>query len=222
MGILYNHREEIGARLRDAREAHNPKLSRQKLVDILNNRPDKPDAMTLERYKAWELGNNPVSSDWIVVLCKVLDCDAGYLFGEYAEKKRSISDACTITGLSENSVAVLNDYTPKVIARFPNGDPVMTVPDAPPQNVIDALLSSKTGIAVLDSMYSYLFRRFDAFAMPDGDYPSEETSKSIWLCYSGAARTKLDADEINEAEMLSIQNKLHDLRKETEKKNAGA
>lgn len=101
----------MGKRIREAREALN--LSRAKFADKLNdceNRPtinNEPNLMTFERLKQWEYGNNPVELEWIPAICKVLNCDVGYLFGEYKEKKRESSDACTTTGLSEESIVQL-------------------------------------------------------------------------------------------------------------------
>lgn len=101
----------MGARIREAREEL--KLSRAKLADKLNeceHRPiinDEPNTMTLERLKQWEYANNPVELEWIPAICEVLKCDAGYLFGEYKEKKRESSDACATTGLSEKSIIQL-------------------------------------------------------------------------------------------------------------------
>lgn len=63
--------------------------------------------MTAERLKQWEYGNNPISHEWIPAICEVLDCDIGYLFGEYDERKRELSDVSKTTGLSENAVRQL-------------------------------------------------------------------------------------------------------------------
>lgn len=93
----------IGSRLQAARG----KLSRQTLTDILNSREDRPvigdekATLSLETLKKWEYGANPINIEWLPVICDVLDCDIGYLFGEYEEKHRETSDACKVTGLSE-------------------------------------------------------------------------------------------------------------------------
>lgn len=111
----------MGQRIQQARG----KLSRAKFSDKLNacaNRPidsKKLDEMNVERLKQWEYGNNPVALEWIPAICEVLDCDVGYLFGEYEEMKRTFSDVCTVTGLSEESIIQLDRmYHDK---HFPDG-----------------------------------------------------------------------------------------------------
>ena len=96
-------KELTGSRLQAARG----KISRQKLTDILNSREDRPvigdekATLSLETLKKWEYGENPINIEWLPVICDVLGCDIGYLFGEYEEKRRETSDARTVTGLSE-------------------------------------------------------------------------------------------------------------------------
>lgn len=103
-------KELTGSRLKAARDGipgMRDKISRQKLVDTLNSREDRPvigdkkAELSLETLKKWEYGENPINIEWLPVICDVLDCDIGYLFGEYEERRRETSDACRITGLSE-------------------------------------------------------------------------------------------------------------------------
>ena len=102
-------RERIGKNLRSARER--ARLSRQDLVDALNESPKAPaQDMKLERLRQWEYGNNQISIDWIPALCDVLSCDIGYLFGEYPEHYRSIADIVTATGLSEMAAHNIDKY----------------------------------------------------------------------------------------------------------------
>ena len=103
---------KMGERLRAARG----KTKRPALVQLLRENPKAPVVskaeMTAERLKQWEYGNNPISHEWIPAICDVLDCDVGYLFGEYKEKKREISDVCRTTGLNDDAVyfmAALNE-----------------------------------------------------------------------------------------------------------------
>ena len=42
-------------------------------------------------------------------LCKILDCDIGYLVGEYDTKKRVSDDLCSLTGLSEEAAKKLSE-----------------------------------------------------------------------------------------------------------------
>ena len=99
----------LGTKIKEARGD----MSRQSLADALNacglrpHEPKRPDGLTVDRLKQWELGNNPVDLEWLPAICQVLDVDFGYLFGEYPEKTRVISDIVNVTGLTENAVDVL-------------------------------------------------------------------------------------------------------------------
>ena len=93
----------IGSRVREARE--NKGLSRPEFARLLEQDIHAPVegntyGLSINRLKQWEYGNNPVSLEWIPAICNVLECDVGYLFGDYAEKTRSISDIVDKTGLS--------------------------------------------------------------------------------------------------------------------------
>lgn len=61
----------------------------------------------LEKYRMWEQGKNSVPIDQIPTLCKLLKCDAGYLFSEYDETQRQVSDLVGLTGLTEPAAAKL-------------------------------------------------------------------------------------------------------------------
>lgn len=102
---------KVGMRIKEAREKK--KLSRMNFSDFLNtfeNRPitnGKIEYMNQDRLKSWEYGVNPVPLEWIPLLCNALDCDVGYLFGDYPELKRTTSDVVSVTGLSELAVEKL-------------------------------------------------------------------------------------------------------------------
>lgn len=55
----------------------------------------------------WELGNAEPSLHDLVQLCNLLNCDMGYLLGEYPERRRQTADICAETGLSEGTVCTL-------------------------------------------------------------------------------------------------------------------
>lgn len=54
-----------------------------------------------ETIAQWERGQYTPSIDALVRLCDILQCDLGYMLGEYEQKQRETSDACKVTGLSE-------------------------------------------------------------------------------------------------------------------------
>ena len=102
-------RKRLGVKIKDARGC----MSRQDFVAALNVCEARPyeskrkEGLTVDRLKQWELGNNPVDLEWLPAICKVLDVDFGYLFGEYPEKNRVFSDVARVTGLTEKAVEVL-------------------------------------------------------------------------------------------------------------------
>lgn len=119
----------LGQRLCAARKKAG--LSRPKLAELLNASPLRPyetssqDGLTMERLKQWEYGNNPLALEWIPAICEVLIVDVGYLFGEYDESTRGISDVVEQTGLSASAVEALETckagaypFGPETISMF--------------------------------------------------------------------------------------------------------
>ncbi len=117
----YTVKKLMGKRIKQARE--NLDYSRQQFADILNSQENLPivqnkiDSVSLERLKKWESGENPIALEWVPIICNVLDCDVGFIFGEYEEHKHKSADICKATGLSEKAVSDLisyNDYAPHI------------------------------------------------------------------------------------------------------------
>jgi transcriptional regulator with XRE-family HTH domain len=102
----------IGERIKQARKLNN-KMTQQALADRLSGSKKAPilngklNAVSQNRLKKWEDGTNPVELEWIPAICDVLGCDVGYLFGEYEELTRQVSDICKATGLSEDAVEAI-------------------------------------------------------------------------------------------------------------------
>ena len=106
----HNLREVLGANMRRARKAAG--LTLEAIAARLSGSQLAPEgyidgsrSLNADTYKQWELGRNPVRIDWIPALCDVLDCDPGFLFGEYPQHHRHIADICTVTGLSEKAAS---------------------------------------------------------------------------------------------------------------------
>ena len=103
----------VGKRIKQARKLNNHKMTQQALADKLSCSEKAPilngklNAVSLNRLKKWEDGTNPVELEWIPAVCDVLECDVGYLFGEYEELTRQASDVCKETGLSEDAIKAL-------------------------------------------------------------------------------------------------------------------
>lgn len=118
----------MGKRLRAARG----NTTRSALCDTLDN----TDGNLYTRLSKWEQGTNAVPVEAIPALCATLDCDVGYLFGEYDERTRKHADACESTGLSEEAAAGLEE--PGIL------------------EAVDRLLSSPRGRACLRSIHAYI------------------------------------------------------------------
>lgn len=103
-------RKKVGERLGTARKGKG--LSRPGFASLLLQHCKAPTESNVcadtnlmaARLKQWEYGNNPVELEWIPAICDILECDTGYLFGEYEAMQHSVADICQETGLSESAV----------------------------------------------------------------------------------------------------------------------
>lgn len=105
----------IGANMKRAR--NDAGLTLEVMADRLSNSQFAPvryvdgsRSLSAATYKQWELGRNPVHLDWVPALCDVLDCDPGFLFGEYPERRHRTADICSATGLSEKAASNWGAY----------------------------------------------------------------------------------------------------------------
>ena len=107
-------RKTLGEQLKKAREDKG--FSRQAFCDAINTCADRPirgnkvDELSIDRLKKWEYGENPVELEWLPILCNVLQIDIGYLFGQYQEHTRVISDISVATGLSPKAASALRIF----------------------------------------------------------------------------------------------------------------
>lgn len=113
MGII--NISSVGKRLKEAREKMG--LSQQKFCDTFSE--SFGTNLNFNTYKAWENGINHVPIRYIPALCEFLDCDVGYLFGEYKEKRRIIADIHAETGLSEEAIKKLQEYKRESSMKIP-------------------------------------------------------------------------------------------------------
>jgi len=121
-------RKIVGKRLEAARKRKG--LSRPGLAALLLQHSRAPiesnvcadTNLMAARLKQWEYGNNPVELEWIPAICDILECDTGYLFGEYEALQHPIADVCQETGLSKEAVKRLQQ-----LAKVTNGSKLGTV-----------------------------------------------------------------------------------------------
>lgn len=103
---IYNFAKAIvGNRIREAREGMN--YSRSDFCNLLSSERETQKPLMPDTLKQWEYGTNAVSIEWIPAICKVLDCDVGFLFAEYKCKHHETADASQVTGLSESAIEKL-------------------------------------------------------------------------------------------------------------------
>ena len=62
---------------------------------------------TRQTISKWETGQSIPSAEDLKEMCSFYGCDAGYIFGEYDEKRREATDIKRETGLSEKAINVL-------------------------------------------------------------------------------------------------------------------
>lgn len=85
---------------------------------------------------SWETGRVIPGTDSLIGLCNALDCDAGFLFGEYPEHSHKYADIRESTGLSETAVKGLEEPGVRM--------------------AVERLLSSPRGLACLRAINAYL------------------------------------------------------------------
>ena len=95
----------VGCRLKNARDALG--ITRERLCDMLNEREPDMKQLHPDTLKQWELGRNQINIAWIPAICKALNCDTGYLFGEHEEKTYLTCDIREKIGLEESAIAKL-------------------------------------------------------------------------------------------------------------------
>ena len=109
-------RSLIGERIQQARG----KMSREAFCRIISECSFAPNGKSLEpdTLRQWERGINPVHIDWIPAICDVLDCEVGYLFGEFPDKRRDATTLREITELSDSAIHVLSAKKETPIGRI--------------------------------------------------------------------------------------------------------
>lgn len=60
--------------------------------------------------RKYENGEQLPDMDTMCRMCDVFDCDFGFLVGDYEEKRRTTSDICKLTGLTEKAAVLLQEY----------------------------------------------------------------------------------------------------------------
>lgn len=91
------NKKEVGKRIRHLR--NEKKWSQENLSEKAN--------YARQTVGKWENGDLTLSLNDAINLCNLLDCDIGYLMGEYDTKKHVVADVCTVSGLSVKAVEKL-------------------------------------------------------------------------------------------------------------------
>lgn len=130
--MKYNYKE-IGKRIKSERE--NIRLSQDGLIDALKEHGISVGRNTIS---AIENGRtNHYDADLLFALCKLFNCELGYLLCEYDCKTGRDTDICRETGLTEGAVSVLRDlYAQNDLTSY--------------SDVLSVLLESESLISTLD------------------------------------------------------------------------
>lgn len=96
---------DMGDRIRARRNELG--LSRQKMSALMRNMGSDVYFKTIEN---WEFGKNNCSITNIPYLCKVLDCDTEYLFGNSSTPHKETATVMETTGLTQKAVEKLTEF----------------------------------------------------------------------------------------------------------------
>lgn len=121
----------------------------------------------------------------LLKLAEYFGCSLDYLIGMSDVKTplATVKAACEYTGLSEDSVNALHGTTRDILKGK------VTVSHTPTQErqVIDALLTTVTGMEILKDLYSFLFNNYDVFFMHSKDKDGkDETHQSDTISVHGS------------------------------------
>lgn len=144
------------------RERRLLKKSQEEFVADYGSRLGISSRQTLAKWESGR-GSSDFSVYQILELCKIFECDPGYLLGEYSCKRRPITDICEETGLSETLVSAL-------LRRSPTEDELESVPDA---NFFESPLSIVINALYETSSFQQLFSALDE-CLNVGRFPTSE------------------------------------------------
>lgn len=97
--MIYDEKQ-IGQRIKKAR--NELKISQGKLAEMLGMSESSRQTVT-----KWEKGEMIPNGYHLIELCKIFDCEIGYLFGEFECKTKKDSDVLKATGLLPKASSVL-------------------------------------------------------------------------------------------------------------------
>lgn len=130
--------EKIGQRMKDERKAAGIKSQ-----DVLAEYLEKNNYRSFKRQTIakWEKGEECPPLDVLLTLCKLYNCELGYLLCEYDCKTRENTDIQKVTGLSEDAIDKLR------IMQSLNDEPTLFV--------LNEILSKHDRL--LDAITDYVF-----------------------------------------------------------------
>lgn len=164
-----------------------------------------------------------ITAGFLLAVCNILECDIGFLFGEYDEKTRELHNIAEYTGLTENAIKSLHGSAKSW--RGKGRVKSLTVSNIPKRErrVVDALLTSKTGIDILNYLYSYFFVEYNTFFMHGKDINGKDAtleSDTITMHGSDLPVYVVHPDDVEEVIALRVYQSLNELRKEIIKEGA--
>lgn len=155
---MTNNRSVIGARLKEARTAKGYSLEQV------------AEACQIQQYQtvsSWEHENTVPSLEKLLLLCKLYDCDIGYIIGEYDCKTRINTDIQAETGLSET---VINQLRERILYQYQ-----LTSIQA-----LNSILEFNGG-DILELLTGYLFNTEKPVELDDGRILSADTIATSYL-----------------------------------------
>ena len=154
---------KIGERIRAERKAS--KLTMEELADEIYT--------TRQTISKWENGTGvEITLNMLLELCRVFDCELGYLLCEYDTKRRTTINISKETGLSKMAVEHLQTLTTRIYQMYDDEDCDTSILNAYRSvlEFIDTVLSSTAKsnecftalVNLADQFHRYLFKAVTA------------------------------------------------------------
>ena len=154
----------------------------------------------------------------LLKLAAYFGCSLDYLIGMSDVKTplATVKAACEYTGLSEDSVNMLHGSTRNIL----KGKATVSHIPIQERQVIDALLTTVTGMEILKDLYSFLFNNYDVFIMHGKDKDGKDAtlqSDTITMHGSDLPVYVVHPDDVRDMIARKIYRNLSELQREVDK-----
>lgn len=170
--------KKIGERIHKLRK-EKPNMTMEELASAVGG-------ITRQTVSKWEKGEGEITINDLVKLCKIFNCDMGYLLCEYDEcKTRDLQYIHDVTGLSEETIRILESW---------NNTPTLNSSN------------NKTAIRKFFPTYSFLERLISYPHIHDLSYLFSriQREKNKYNNHNSISKEELDSLEMNKEEYFDF------------------